>query len=366
MPRYTLAQFKTTANWEQFLGMTSSDSRWLVLLNEALQRLMAMPQPWCGKVQAYRFCANSACITCPRQFETIEVIDICDQPFQIRNQWFEYLENGPGGARLLNCGTTNAYDRGRGFVMFEDVKVASKIRFYPQFASDVGKVVNIRGWDNNGQEVLTNNGAVVGENVTITVPYVDTVTTWMPQVFREVILPKRVGYLRAYSYDALLPVPPAAPGPLDTPLTALASWEPSETIPNYRRYMIPYLSTRTARGCGCGSNGIAAPSSCNKFTVTIMAKLAFVQIENELDILPLTSAPAIKLAMLAVLKQERGDDAGAKAALYGILNPVTRRYEDGAIPILEDELAAYQGDGTVVPLRLESRLTDRAYVTNLI
>lgn len=365
MPRYTLTQFKQTANWVQFLGMDSSDPRWLLLLNEALQRLVAMPQPWCGKVQSYRFCANSSCITCPRQFETIEVMDICNQPYQIRNQWFEYLENGPGYARTKMCGITDAFDRGRGFVMFDDIRVASKIRLYPQFNSDVGKVVNIRGFDSVGQEVLTDNGTTIGENITIASPYVDSVTTWMPQVFREVILPRRAGYLRCYSYDASLPPPPASPTSSDTPLTALASWEPTETIPNYRRYFIPTLSVATTKGCGC-SNGLSTPSSCNKYTVTIMAKLAFIPIESELDVLPLTSAPAIKLAMLSVLKQERGDDAGAKAAMYGILNPATRRYEDGAIPILEDELAAQQGDGTVVPLRLESRLTDRAYVVNLI
>lgn len=354
--RITLGQFKTRFSWTQVVNMAPSDPRWLMLCNEALERLLNMGL-WVGSYQRYQICTSNGQLTWPRQFDTIEVIDICGQPTTIRNQWFEFLDQGPGlwkggcGVRPgLCCSTYNYLDRGRGFVMFDDPRVYCKLRFYPQFASDVGKVINIRGYDENRQEVLTDDGATVGENVTLALPWVDTVTTWMPQVFREIIKPKTNGYVRCYSY-------PSTGDQED--LTALAVWEPTETIPNYRRCVIPSLANQQGSCC----NGLV-PTTC-KPTVTVMAKLAFIPLESDLDIIPLTCAPAIKMAMLSIMKQERGDTEGAHAAMWGVFNPVTRQFEDGAIPLLEAELAVYQGSGSVAPLRIERNL-DTANILNLI
>lgn len=371
MPRSTLAQFKLEFNWPQFLGLSPSDPRWLLLLNETLQRFMASGDLWVGKVQRYRFCAPSACITIPRQFDTVEVTDICDRPYTIRNQWFEFLDNGPGGARLRDCCSSNVFDRGRGYVMFDDVLVASRIRLYHQYASDVGAVVNLRGWDSTGNEVLTDDGDTVGENMTLgagSLPFVDSATIWMPQVFRQLIKPVTKGYVRAYSWDASKPTPPASPSSIDTPLHPLAAWEPSETIPDYRRYFVPAVSVP---GSCCGGHPVVisdppTPTTARKPVVTIMAKMAYVPIVSDLDILPLTCTTALKLGMLALMKQERGDTAGAQAAMNGTYDPVMKRYVDGAIPLLDEELAGFQGAGTVQPLRLESAAIDRAYVPTLI
>lgn len=353
--RFTLGQFKTQFNWVQFLNLAPSDPRWLLLFNEAVKRLMDAGL-WCGTYQRYQICTTAACLTWPRQFDTIEVVDICGSPVTVRNQWFEFLDQGPGlwrGGRGacggVCCPTINYIDRGRGYVMFDDVTAPSKIRFYTQFAADAGKVINIRGYESgSNQWVLTDGGATEGENVTLTSTFVDTVTTWMPQVFRDIIKDKTLGHVRAYAV------------PVDDPtaLKALAVWEPSETIPNYRRCVIPALS----RSTGC-CNGLV-PSTC-KPTVTVMAKLAFIPLESDLDIVPLTCAPAIKMAMLSILKQERGDSEGARDAMHGSFNPITRQFEDGAIPLLEAELAAYQGSGSVAPLRLQRNL-DTANIVNLI
>ena len=96
-----------------------------------------------------------------------------------------------------------------------------------------------------------------------------------------------------------------------------------------------------------------------------MAKLAFIPLETDLDILPLTCGPAIKKAMMAIMKEERGDTPGAQAAMWGTFDPTMRRWRDGAVPLLEEELAVFQGSGTVAPLRIEKGL-DNAGVINLI
>lgn len=358
--RNTLASFKTTANWPQVLNMDSSDPRWLNLLNEASFRLLSMGM-WVGTTFKYAICVNNACITWPRNFESIIAMDVCDSPMTLRSQWHEFLENGPGLARLKCCNSMNSFDRGAGFTMFDDLYGNSIIRLYPQFASDVSKTVTIRGLDSNYQRVLTVNGTVDGEVIPLALPFVDSNTVWGRQVIREVIKQPTIGYVRAYAYDAALPPPPASPGPNDTPLIPLAIWEPTETLPDYRRSFIPALDS--IRGCRCSDT---LTSDCQKTRVTVIAKQKFIPVASDLDFLPIGNAPALKLAMLAVMREERGDTAGAQTAMYGVLDPVRRRYVNGAVPILDDELSEYQGAGVVIPIRLESSLTDRATLVNII
>lgn len=371
MPRLTVGELKTAITWESVLNLGTTDTRWLAYLNQALERLTQMAL-WDRVVQRYQICANKACITWPRQFIGIEVMDVCNTPFPLRNQWFEFLGNGPGRATLNGCDSNvasigasihNVLDRGRGYVMFDDLSVASKIRLYPQFATDVGKKVTIRGYDSNGQQVLTNGGNTVGETIVLQAPYVDSITTWMPQVFREVIKEVTKGHVRAYAWDASLPAPPAAPGVNDTPLTALADWEPTETLPDYRRSFIPYLGTCCSSG-GCGCNGTS--DQCDKTTVTVMARIQHIPVVSDEDFLPISNISALKLAMLSVMLEERMDWVGSRASMYGTFDPVRKKFVGGAVPLMEEELDAFQGSGTVTPVRLETGITDRAQLTNLV
>lgn len=355
MPHITLAEFKARQNWPQLLNMDSSDPRWLQLLNNATQRLLNMGL-WLGTTQKYAVCVTDACLTWPRQFESILAMDVCGVPMPLRSQWHEFLENGPGLSRLGGCSTWNAFDRGSGFAMYDDISTSSIIRLYPQYAADAGKTVTIRGLDDDYQPVLTNNGNTVGEVLTLASPYVDSTTIWGKQVIRQVIKQATRGYVRAYSYDATLPVPPAAPGPNDTPLTDLAVWEPTETLPNYRRSYIPTLAGR----CCDGSSG------CNRTSVTVMAKIAFIPISSDLDFLPIGNAPALALAMKSVMLEERGDMAGSLVAMYGVPDPLTRRNNGGAIRLLDDELAAWQGPGLASVVRLMPANIAGAGVLNMI
>lgn len=359
--RHTLASFKLTANWPNVLNMDVTDSRWLQLLNEASFRLLSMGM-WVGTTIKYAICVNNACLTWPRSVETIIAMDVCDTPITLRSQWHEFLENGPGLARLKACTTLNSFDRGAGFVMFDDLTTASVIRLYPQFNADVGKTVTIRGLDANYQPVLTGGGSIDGERIPLALPFVDSNTTWGRQVFRQVLKDPTIGFVRAYAYDALLPPPPASPGPLDTPLIPLAIWEPTETLPDYRRSFIPALDAKN--GCRCGDG--LTNTDCTKSRVTVVAKQKFIPIANDLDFLPIGNAPALKMAMLAVMREERGDTAGATLAMRGTFDPLTKRYIGGAISILDDELSEYQGAGVVSPIRLESSLTDRATILNFL
>jgi hypothetical protein len=98
----------------------------------------------------------------------------------------------------------------------------------------------------------------------------------------------------------------------------------------------------------------------------VLAKLAHIPVTADDDFLLISNVAALSLAMQAVMLRQRQDWAGSRLAMHGSFDPYLRKYVNGAIPLLEDELAAYQGAGTVSSIRLESSLTDRAYVANLI
>lgn len=364
--RLTLGTFKQSANWPQTINIDSSDPQFLLWLNELLSRLLNAGI-YVGSTQRYQICSRSGCLTWPRQFATIEAMDSCDRPVPLRNHWFEFLENGPGRFRSgTGCQTFNAVDRGSGFVMFDDLTVASRIRLYTQFNSDTGKTVTIRGFDNNGQEVLANSGVITGEKMVLNGTYVDSATIWGPQVFRQVLKDATNGYVRAYSYDASLPPPPAAPGSSDTPLKPMAAWEPSETFPDYRRTFMPAIQGMNG-GCCNGLVPPNPPGTCTTpTTLTVLAKIAHIPVSNDLDFLWTGNLGALKLGMISLMREERGDSAGANLAMNGVWNPVFKRFENGAIPLLEQELDSFQGAGTIVPVRLEPQYLGGAGILNMI
>ena len=91
--RLTLASAKTTV--ARALGMCTTDSRLIPLINEATERLLYKGK-WKGTYGVYRFCTTQGCITLPRQLETVEKWALCDQPGIVRNDWYEFIEGGYG------------------------------------------------------------------------------------------------------------------------------------------------------------------------------------------------------------------------------------------------------------------------------
>lgn len=342
--RLTYAELKSAASWAQSINLCVTDARFLQYLNQALPRLMNRGR-YVGLNQKYAVCTAGSFITLPRRFQTAEVMDVCKYPVQIRNGWFEFLENGPGRvASQTDCAGNNAYDRGRGFAGFADLPYDNtKIRLVPILGADAQKTVTIRGTDSAGNYVLTNAGATDGERMVLAFPHVDSITVWGKQEFRTVLKDVTKGFVKAYAYDYL-----NDPGAATT-LVQIGLWEPSETIPDYRRYEVPMVTSIKK----CSSCQGAVNYDCADVSVIVMARMAFVPVVNDLDVLPIGNVEAIKLAMVAVMKTERNDFQGAQLAMYGGIDPVRRTYVNGAIPLLEDELDAEQGAGTIAPIRLD-------------
>lgn len=308
----------------RILGVCTTDSRIPDLLNEAAERLMSRGR-WVGTYARYRICGNSGCITWPRQIETIEAFSICSCPGTIRNQWFEFIGNGPGVMGHDDNWCTVLVDRGEAIAFDDVVGTNKKLKVYADVAEDAAAKLFVQYYDENDNWVRTQNVDSTwnnGEYISIsTIPQYSSKHV-LPGGWAGVQKPVTNGVVRVYEYDTVLGTQ-----------KPLAIYEPDETRPVYRRSLVPGLSNHS----GCSNSS----ADCETTAVTVIAKLRFIPVAEDTDLLMIGNLPALKDMCQSILKRERNliDEAVA--------------YEASAINELQRELQAYLGSGPVVELRVQ-------------
>ena len=156
-----------------------------------------------------------------------------------------------------------------------------------------------------------------GEVVTLVNGYVDTTTAFnsVAGVLKDVTQ----GNVQLYELVDSTPT-----------LVDIATYEPDETLPSYRRSLIPSLGG--ASGCADGTD--------TKVSVTVIAKLRFIDAANDTDVLMVSDLYAIK-NMATAIKLEENRDFGAAT-----------EYRNLAIDSLQNQLANHMGDGVVPVLQM--------------
>lgn len=312
------------------VNLCAGDPRFYGFANQAMVRLLPRGQ-WRGTVVRYRFCVGpSACLTWPRQIESILAWAMCGRGGTIRSHYYEFLGYGPGqfatgcsstasptGCCFASapCGNgSELVDRGLA-VAFDDIcGTGKKIRVYRDLAVDDGKTILLQGLDLNGNPVLTDNGNVNGEEITFAAPFVDTSTVWFPNGLTGVQKEATKGPVRLYEYD-----------PVTALQRLLAIYEPDETLPEYRCSIVP--------GVACGRD-----SDCEQTSIIVLAKLKFVAVKAPTDYLLISNPAALKDMFQSIKKRQ--DNLISEAVAY----------EQSAVAELERELANFHGDGTSDPV----------------
>ena len=231
----------------------------------------------------------------------------------VRNDWFEFVESGYG---LLDNKDNVGYqliDRGESPTQKDMSGEGKNIRVYAFLAADAGKIINIQGYDENNAWIRTASGGsyIDGQNVTLVNGYVDTT-----KKFKSITgIRKDVTQANVQLYEI---TDASAPTLVD-----LATYEPNETLPSYRRSIIPSLGG--AAGCESGTD--------KKVAVTVIAKLRFINAVNDTDVLMVSDLYAIK-NMATAIKLEENRDFGAAS-----------EYRNLAFDSLQNQLANHMGDG---------------------
>ena len=306
------------------LNLCTTDARTTEYINEAQRRLIESGK-WKGTYGRFNICATSGCIAWPRQIETIETVAVSENVGIVRNGWFEFVESGYG---LLDNKDNVGYqllDRGESPTHKDMSGAGKQIRVYAFNESDAGKTITIQGYDDNNNWVRTaksGSGASTvyqdGVVVTLVNGYVDTSTSF--KSITGVLKDTTEGNVQLYEITVASP----------HTQVDIATYEPDETLPSYRRSLIPSLGG--AAGCEDGAD--------KKVAVTVIAKLRFINAANDTDVLMVSDLYAIK-NMAVAIKLEENRDFGAAT-----------EYRNLAIESLQNQLANHMGDGAVPVLQM--------------
>lgn len=319
----TLADAKTVV--ALLLGMKSTDSRVVVYINEAIQRLLPRGK-WVGTTARMRFCVYSRCLTFPRQVETVESYAVDSVPGRVVNDWYEYLPAGPGTTACGTCNTGTLIPKGFA-PAFDDIRgTNSKIWVISDQNEAATSQILLLGYDSNRKWVRTlQNGVIAdGELVTITGAGTASTTVWYPSGLTAVIKPITIGNVSLFELDGNTGL-----------MRSLAVYEPDEKQPRYRRYMLPSVCSNSSSSSCCDDTNTEA--TC----VDAMVKLAFIPARLDNDILLIGNLPAIKDMVQSIRFAENN------------LLDAAMNYELKAIKTLDDELKSYLGDGPVMMPKFE-------------
>lgn len=285
-------------------------------VNRVTERLINEGK-WKGTVQTFRVCVPAgACMTWPREMETIEAIALCRTPQPIRSAWYEFNEGGPGVIDEDSC-FDGLIDRGEAPAFDEVTGTNKKLAVFCDRTEGTGKYINLQFYNAQGQWVTsTFNGAVIdGEKVAIPSTagtYNYTTSVCKPGGLIRVQKDVTLGVVRLYSYDTT-----------NGALKPLAYYQPDEEVPVYRRSFIPALEN----------------DACDQHQVTVRAKLRFIPARTAESFVMISHREAIRLACKALYAEEcdRFDQAQAN---WGT-----------ALRLLDKQLSHHQGDGEIPSIR---------------
>lgn len=305
------------------LNLCEDDSRLTGYINRACERLLYEMES-VGTWIKYRVCLTDGCITWPRQIESVITAAVCNRPITLRNQFFEFLETGFGIIKTDSCGL-KLVDQGEACA-FDDVTGTGKIlTIYADVTETTTEPVIVQYYDLNGQWVRTQNSDgdwIDGEELAIPAAgnYQDASLECAPNGLVRVIKPETNGTIRLYEKTII-----------GGALKPLAYYEPSETVPVYRRSLIPSLANATC----CD-----AQDACDSKAVTIIGKIRFIPAESDNDFLSISHVEAIRLACQGVAKEEKDlfDDS--------------IKFFARAVDLLKKQLEHYQGPGVVQPIKM--------------
>lgn len=333
--RVTLADAKASRLPSQ-IGACPTDQRFLDLLNEATERLLYTGK-WWSTVQKWRFCATDGCVALPSQFATIEAVAVCGRPIAVRDQFYEFLENGFGirGQNVVStttgttspccggvsgvCGMQEALYRGHYPTFSDIIPTGKKLQLVCDKLTDVGKPVLCLGYDDNNNWIRTVQNGVVSDG-------------------EVVLLAQSPGTISVNNFSSVTDLQP--PANLDgqwwlyenTVSTGaqrlIGQYQYFDVRPSFARYFFPSIVPQVSTTTG----------ACSQILVEALVKLEFVPVKRDTDYLIIGNLPALKEMMMALSKAEDEPDALRKVQIVSAGMTVAKQ-------ILDQQLDHYLGSG---------------------
>ncbi len=228
---------------------------------------------WGGWAEiAFNVSPSTPYITLPPEIARLELVDVCNFPVAIQNQFYEYLEFGNGRFpkrfhknRHLGFGMhgLQGFTRNNVVTFYDLAATPQNIVMFPTVAQDAGKRVIIQGLDSNNNVIYSQDdqgNRIEGIIVTLQFPFVTAPMT----LSRITGIQKdpTMGPVRFYQQD-----------PTTSVQSPLSTMNPAEMTSLYRRYYINGLP------CNC-CKSLDTP---HMVQVTAIAKLELLPVTTDTD-----------------------------------------------------------------------------------
>ena len=294
------------------LNMEESDSRVLIHVNEACERIINL-RDWANMDKPMNLVAYKGQVSLPPEVIIPLWFNVNGSVGQPYGRHYEYLNNGPGLGENWNFTGKNLIDVGEYPTTYDvDNENPTELAIWSDREEASDFRIRIRGFDENGLMVRSSDGTI-GEVVSWTgvagndgISDLSTVMKTTVNKFSKVIQVEKeigFGYIHMATIDAD-----------GNPATAVSVYHPYETRPSYRRFRIHGLTQEDADGFTL-INGIF--------------RVGFAPIAIDDDPLPITAITPIKLMAKAIWHYDH-DEIQKAATLEGIvereMNSITKRY----------------------------------------
>jgi hypothetical protein len=266
------------------LGFCQSDTRRIAdAANTCNRRLLycreAQDEGWWGSwaEMAFTLQKSNPYLTLPREVARLELVDVCNRPVRVNNQFFEYLEFGNGRLPKTCCHSglfgepwwprnLQAYMRNNVPTFTDLSNIPQKIRVYATDPADYGKRILIQGADQNGNTIYSQDGVnqVTGEYVYFRAPF----STAVNQFSSITGIQKDLTSGSAQVFQV---------NPSSGAQVLLVTMEPSEMTASYRRYLFDPLCWQNLwTNCCPGSTATTVQA-------TAICKLDFIPMQVDQD-----------------------------------------------------------------------------------
>jgi len=323
MPRLRLFDLKLS-DFPTVYGLCQADTQGIARLANSVQRRLlyakeAGEESWWGTwtEMAFFVSRTQPYLTLPREVARLELVDVCNVPRRVNNQFFEFLQYGNGRMPRLKpwCDwrVPQIYSRNVVPTFVDLSNPPQMIRVYLTDPADSGKRVLIQGTDNNGNTVYSQAGLnqVTGEYVNLSLPFSSAVSRFntITGIQKDITQ----GPVQIFQTD-----------PNTGAQVLLLTMEPSEMVSGYRRYFFDPLP----RNC------CPTPTTPDQITINAIVKLEPIPVQVDQDYLVLQNLEAfIEEAQSKRLSMVDNKNSKAMAIAAHV----------NAIRLLSGELAHYLG-----------------------
>lgn len=247
-----------------------------------------------NSLEKVSFVVTNGILTLPRKYFGCIGVTVEGVSAPIYNQWYEFVLAGPGAVTAVY---NEVVDLGDGWVTTVDISAVNPLGCTLRVSSDQSETdaeVLFKGFDADGEIIRTigDDGPMDGESVTVG----DTSTSTFASL-SAVIKPRTEGIIKVYAVDG-------------SSETLIATYEPNEERPSYRRYRVRKAADGTTE-------------------VMALCQRRHVEAVNDDDELPIDNLNALREALQSLQYRDQNDLERADQFLsssLAILNREQKRF----------------------------------------